>query len=137
MKGSNDMKKSLIVVAALAAVLTAGAAFATDGYVNLDGVLANYPAFKQAQQQLQTVAQQKAAAVNAEKDKTKQQQLAQQAQQELVQEEQKLMAPVTQAVRDAIAKVAKEKKLGMVHPAAIVLYGGVDITKEVSDTLNK
>jgi len=131
------MKKTLIVVAALAAVLAAGTAFAADGVINVDAVLANYPAFKQAQQQLQTVAQQKATAVNAEKDKAKQQQLAQQAQQELIQEEQKLMAPVLQAVRDAIAKVAKEKKLGMVHPAAIVLYGGVDITKDVSDALNK
>jgi len=125
------MKKALIITAALAATLVAGAAFAADGVVNMEAVLANYPAFIQAQQQLKTVADQKAAAINAEKNANKKQELAQQAQQELVQNEQKLVAPLLKNVNDAIAKVAKEKKLGMVHPAAIVLYGGVDITKDV------
>lgn len=125
------MKKTLIITLALAAVLTAGAAFAADGVVNMEAVLANYPAFVQAQQQMKTTADQKAAAINAEKDAKKKQELARQAEQELVQQEQKVVAPLLKNVNDAIAKVAKEKKLGIVHPAAIVLYGGVDITKDV------
>jgi len=129
------MKKSVIFVAVFAAVLAASTAFAADGVVNMEAVLANYPAFRQAQQQLQATAQQKAAAFNAEKDATKKQQLAQESQRELIQQEQKLMTPVLKAVNDAIAKVANAKKLEIVHPAAVVLYGGVDITQDVISAL--
>ena len=125
------MKKAVFIIAALCAVFSAAAAFAADGVVNADAVLANYPKFAQARQQIATLAQQKEAAIRAEKDQAKQQKLAQEAQQELMQEEQKLMGPVLGDVRAAIAKVAKAKKLGMVHAAGTVLYGGTDITQDV------
>ncbi|MDO4952595.1 MAG: OmpH family outer membrane protein [Synergistaceae bacterium] len=131
------MKKAVFILAAIFAVFGAGAAFAADGLVNADAVLANYPKFVQARQQLATLAQQKETAIRAEKDKTKQQQLAQEAQQQLVQEEQKLMSPILSDVRAAIAKVAKAKKLGMVHAAATVMYGGTDITQDVIAELKK
>ena len=131
------MKRAVFILAAVFTVLSAATAFAADGVVNADAVLANYPKFAQARQQLATLAQQKDAAIRAEKDKAKQQQLAQEAQQQLVQEEQKLMGPVLSDVRAAIAKVAKSKKLGMVHAQATVLYGGTDITQDVIAELKK
>ncbi len=131
------MKKAVFILAALCAVFSVATAFAADGVVNTDAVLANYPKFVQARQQIATLAQQKDAAIRAEKDKAKQQKLAQGAQQELMQEEQKLMGPVLSDVRAAIAKVAKAKKLGMVHAAGTVLYGGTDITQDVITQLTK
>ena len=131
------MKKAVFILAVVFTVLSAVAAFAADGVVNADAVLANYPKFAQARQQLAALAQQKEAAIRAEKDTAKQQQLAQEAQQQLMQEERKLMEPVLNDFRAAIAKVAKSKKLGMVHAAATVMYGGTDITQDVIAELKK
>ena len=125
------MKKFVLTAAVFAAALSAAAAFAADGVVNADAVLANYAKFAQARQQLAALAQQKDTAIRAEKDAAKQQQLLAEAQQQLAQEEQRLIQPLFANVRAAIEKVAKAKKLGMVHAAVTVMYGGVDITQDV------
>ncbi len=131
------MKKSVLILAAFFVVFSVSAAFAVDGIVNPDAVLANYPKFAQARQQLATLAQQKDKEIRAEKDKTKQQNLIMEAQKQLATEERKLMEPVMNDVNTAIAKVAKAKKLGMVHSSLTVLYGGVDITQDVIAEMKK
>ena len=134
------MKKFTIVLAlvvAFSAIFVASAAFAADGVVDSNIVLANFPKFQRAQQQLAQLAQAKQAEINAEKNRDKQQQLAQQAQQQLAAEQQKLFAPLFKEARDAAIKVAKAKKLNMVHEQASVIYGGVDITKDVVAELTK
>ena len=125
------MKKILFCLTLLAVIFTVSAAFATDGVVNPDAVFASYPKFAQAQKQLAALAQQKDAEIRAEKDENKRRQLRQQAAQQIAAEEQRLMGPVLKEVHDAIAKVAKAKKLIMVHNMGTVYYGGVDITKDV------
>lgn len=125
------MKKVLFCLTLIAVIFTVSSAFAADGIVNPEEVLASYPKFIQAQKQLAKLAQEKEAEVRAEKDENKRRELGQKAAQELSAEEQKLMVPVLKDIRDAIAKVAKAKKLTMVHNMGTVYYGGVDITKDV------
>lgn len=139
------MKKviTISVLAALAAVFVAGAAFAADtiGVISSQAVLLQHPKFDQTQKQLKSISDTKGkeaqTAIDKESDDKKKAQIFQSKRMELVQEEQKLMGPLLNEINVAIRTVANQKKLTVVVEKEIVFYGGVDITADVIAELKK
>ena len=133
------MKKTIVLILALVAVLVCGfAAFAADekvGFVDDMAILQQFPKFKQAQDQLSAISKKKSdaakAAFDKETDQKKKSQIVQNLQLEMSDEESKLMAPVLKEVNDTISKVAKTKGVTIVLNKVLVYYGGIDLTQDV------
>ena len=139
------MKKTIVLILALVAVLVCGfAAFAADekvGFVDDMAILQQFPKFKQAQDQLSAISKKKSdaakAAFDKETDQKKKSQIVQNLQLEMSDEESKLMAPVLKEVNDTISKVAKTKGVTIVLNKVLVYYGGIDLTQDVITALNR
>lgn len=71
----------------------------------------------------------------AKKDPKQEQQIFQDYQQKLVAQQNKVLKPLVDQTRDAMAKVAADKHLILVVDRSDVIYGGTDITKDVQDAL--
>lgn len=139
------MKKTIVLILALVAVLVCGfAAFAADekvGFVDDMAILQQFPKFKQAQDQLSAISKKKSdaakAAFDKETDQKKKSQIVQNLQLEMSDEESKLMAPVLKEVNDTISKVAKTKGVTIVLNKVLVYYGGIDLTQDVITALKR
>ena len=139
------MKKTIVLILALVAVLVCGfAACAADekvGFVDDMAILQQFPKFKQAQDQLSAISKKKSdaakAAFDKETDQKKKSQIVQNLQLEMSDEESKLMAPVLKEVNDTISKVAKAKGVTIVLNKVLVYYGGVDLTQDVITALKR
>ena len=137
------MKKTIVLILALVAVLVCGfAACAADekvGFVDDMAILQQFPKFKQAQDQLSAISKKKSdaakAAFDKETDQKKKSQIVQNLQLEMRDQEAKLMTPILKQVNDTIAKVAKQKGITIVVNKALVYYGGTDITQDVIKAL--
>lgn len=108
----------------------------TFGVANIDAVLGNFPKCVEARKALSDLA----AAKNSELanvEEAKRQQFIADAQKLIAEEERKLLGPVYAEVRAAIGKVAKDNGFDVVYNMQSVFYGGVDITKDIIDTLNQ
>lgn len=73
----------------------------------------------------------------AKSDKSKQQTIFQNYQKALTDQQNKTLKPLVDQTRDAMASVARQKHLILVIDRGDVIYGGVDITKDVRDALGK
>jgi outer membrane protein len=149
------MFNKLIISSAVAAsVLAAPAAFAyTIGYVDTAKVLASYKGAKTAQAQMQqemaeyqkafTDRQKKIQeAQKAGKSQAELQKMTAQYEQELAplkqkaaNLEQRLSADVKTKIEAKINTIAKNRKCDVVVDKAVVLYGGVDLTTDVINSL--
>lgn len=125
-------------------VLGSGVAEAADnsslGFVNLSAVFSAYPGIGEAQKTLQdeqTKLQEEFTTKSAsmsDADKTK---LQQELNQELIKKQMEVMQPIQKKVSAAIEKAAKAKGIHQVIKAEEILYGGLDITQDVTDIIKK
>jgi outer membrane protein len=71
----------------------------------------------------------------AKNDPKKQQQIFQDYQKKLSDQQEKVLKPLVDQTRDAMAKVAAQKHLILVIDRSDVIYGGTDITSDVQNAL--
>lgn len=138
--------KKLLAVAVLSATLVFGfAALAmaadTIGTISSQQLLLQHPKFKQVQDQLKKISDQKEkearTAIDKEKTDQAKQQIFNKKRGELAQEEQKLIEPLLKEIDAAIKKVATAKNLTVVLEKEATFYGGTDITNDVIAQLKK
>lgn len=129
-------------VAALALALTPQV-LATDiadiGIVD-QSAIGNLSQFQQAKAQLNQVQQQLQAQFQAAikgKSQADQQRISQDFQKKLSDEQHTIFDPLLGRANAAIAQVAANKGLSVVVDKQIVIFGGLDITKDVTDLLDQ
>ena len=132
------------LVMAMVMTLLGSVAFAAEskiGVINPQAILANHPKFKNAQMMIKKAVEQKQneakIAIEAESDNNKKAQIFQKKREEAALEEKKLMDPLFKEIDLAIRTVAKAKKLDIVLDNTGVFYGGIDITNDVIQHLQK
>src|SRR5450755_409338 len=126
-----------------AALLVAPQALATDisdvGFID-QGAVGDLAPFQAARQQFtayqQSLSPQFQAAVKG-KSPADQQAISAQFNQKLAAKQQELFGALFARAQTAIAEVAANKGLNVVVDKSIVIYGGMDITKDVLDAINQ
>lgn len=106
----------------------------TVGFVALDAVFENYPGIADAQKAIrdeQQKLQQEFDAKAAELSEADRANLQRELNIKLAQKQLEVMQPIQKKIADAVAKVAKEKEIKQVVKAEVMLFGGVDLTKDV------
>ncbi|MFN2449047.1 MAG: hypothetical protein ABR508_04530 [Candidatus Baltobacteraceae bacterium] len=111
------------------------------GYVD-QSQIDQQPKIKQANDDFLKYAQQQRAQAlkqmqGAKKDPQKQQQIFQDYQKSLSAQQDKMLKPLVDQTRSAMATVAQQKHLILVVDRSDVIFGGTDITKDVQDALKK
>lgn len=139
------MKFGVLAAAALAVVtmLAAPAAIAADvfdiGYLD-QGAIANLRQFNDANRQLaqykQSLDRQFAQRMRGARSAADQQKVQNEFQGKLAERQRSLFGPLFQKAQVAIASVASSKNLSVVVDKRIVVFGGQDITKNVTDLLS-
>lgn len=121
-------------------VASAAASESAVGVVNYQSLIMAVPEVAGVQTAMQEevkTAQEEFATKSAEMNDTEKQRYSQQLQERLGNKEKELMEPVYAKLDSAIQKVAKRKGLSVVVDKGIVVFGGVDVTAEVSAELAK
>lgn len=139
------MKKLAVLLVAILAIFSVySVAFAAEekvGYVDEMAVLQQFPKFKQAQQQIETIGKKKSdtakVAFDKETDDKKKANIVQNLQIEMRAEEAKLMTPILKEINETVAKVAKAKGVTIVLNKSLVFYGGIDLTNDVVTALKR
>lgn len=137
------MNKKILAAALMAAAALggAGAADAATGIVDINAVLADYKPFQDAgrrvaaeQQKLQKQYDSESASMS-KKDKEA---LAAELNQKLADKQNKEMKPVQDALRSALEKTAKAKKVDSIVVPGGLVYGtiDVDLTQDVKANMN-
>ena len=132
---------SAVVFAAVALIMLAPQALATDvldvGFVD-QAAIGSLAPFAAAQQRLAAFRDQTArqfAAASAGKGDADKQRIFNDYNQKLAAKQHELFDPLLARAQTAIAYVAAGKNLSIVVDKQIVIYGGIDITKDVLDTI--
>lgn len=157
------MKRTLVLASLVLAaswgtaqlMLGAQAAAPSVGVVNLQQLLESYPAYKQAQGQLQTAEQnyqkelakrlqklEEAQKSGASRDKLMQMQKQYEKEIEPIRQRgqqlyQQLYTKLKAQIERAIADVAKSKHVEVVYDKQAVLFGGSDLTQDVAKRLKR
>jgi len=131
----------MAMVMTLLGSATAMAAESKIGVINPQAILANHPKFRDVQMQIQKAVEQKQneakIAIDAESDNNKKAQIFQTKREEAAMEEKRLMDPLFKDIDLAIRTVAKAKKIDIVLDNTGVFYGGIDITNDIIQHLEK
>lgn len=124
------MKKSRILIAAVAAALLAGCGGGSSpvGLLDVQRLMANWPQYNTANNQM--IADERAIQTGKGSNADKQRQLIQ-----MNQKYASLSQQLVKQVQDAAAKVAQQKNLKLVVTREYVGYGGVDITPDVEKAM--
>jgi outer membrane protein len=133
----------LLAAAATLALVAAPSAIAADltdvGFID-QAAIGSLPQFQQANQQVaQYKAQldsQFASQMKGAKNPADQQRIAGEFQQKFLNKQREVLGPLFARAQSAIAQVSATQKLGVIVDKRIVVYGGVDITKNVVDLVN-
>lgn len=141
------MMKKFVTVTAVAlflGVFAAGTLWAAEekvGTVEPQRLMYEHPKYDQATNQIQTIYEKKEqeakVAIDAEPDNNKKAEIFQNLRAAIAEEERKLMQPIFNDINIAIRTVANAKKITIVVEKTSILYGGIDITNEVIQELNK
>lgn len=119
------MKKSIVIIAALAAFVLAGCGQSSPvGLIDVQRLTANWPQYNNVQNQL--LADERAIETGSGSAQQKQKQAAQ-----LQAKYSALSNQLVQQIKDAAAKVAQRKNLKLVVTREFIGYGGTDITPDV------
>ena len=119
------MKKSIVIIAALAALtLTACAQSSPVGLLDVQRLTANWPQYNNVQNQL--LADERAIQTGRGSTQQKQKEAAQ-----LQAKYSALSQQLVNQIKDAAAKVAQQKNIKLVVTREVVGYGGTDITGDV------
>lgn len=133
----------ILFLTLLLSLLSASAIMAQEkiGVIEPQKILFQHPKFETTQQQAKTiwnVKQNEAkAAMETETDNQKKAEIYSTKRQEAAMEEQKLMAPLFKEIELAVRKVAKSKGVTLVLDKAQVFFGGLDITNDVIQEIQK
>ena len=131
----------LMGVLATGTVWAAAAAEEKVGTVEPQRLIFEHPKYDQTANQIQSIYDKKnqeaKTAIDAEPDNNKKAEIYQSIRMAIAEEEQKLMQPIYKDIDIAIRTVANAKKITIIVEKASILYGGVDITNEVIQELNK
>ncbi|TAM89431.1 OmpH family outer membrane protein [bacterium] len=127
----------------LACLVAAPAALGSDvsdiGYVD-EAAIGRLPAFESAQKQFnderQSLEQSFEAQMKTVKSSADQQRVQQDFQQRIAQRQQALFGPLFARAQTAIASVAANRSLTVVVDKRIILFGGLDITKDVVELVS-
>jgi outer membrane protein len=129
---------SIILIMTALVALVAPSAIAADlasvGYID-QSALGSLPVFVRANQQLSAyqaqLNQRFASAMHRAKDGAERQRIYLQYHQEFSDKQQELIGPLFERAQLAIANVAAAHKLSIVVDKRIIVYGGINLTKEV------
>ncbi len=134
---------SAACIAAAVALFVAPQALATDisdvGFVD-QSAIGDLPQFQAARQQYTQYQQQLTAKFQAAirgKNPADQQAISAQYQQQSAAEQHQLFDSLFARAQTAIAEVSANKGLNVVVDKSIIIYGGLDITKDVLDAINQ
>jgi outer membrane protein len=133
----------IALCAASAADAAAAAAVTPDviGVIDSQGILSKHPKFEESTRELQQISRQKEseakAAADKETDAARKGQVVQAKRMELAREEQRLMEPIYKDCQEAVRVVAKNRKITVVLDKVSVYFGGLDITDDVVQQLNR
>jgi Skp family chaperone for outer membrane proteins len=122
------MNKTIIAVAAAAALAGCAASQSPVGVVDLQRITANWPQYANAYNQM--LADERAIEVEKASPSQKQRQAS-----AMNAKYQTLSAQLVGEVRSAAAKVAQQRNLKLVVTCEFVGYGGVNITPEVEKAM--
>ncbi|HET9095772.1 MAG TPA: OmpH family outer membrane protein [Candidatus Baltobacteraceae bacterium] len=119
------MKKSIVIIAALAALtLTACGQSSPVGLLDVQRLTANWPQYNNVQNQL--LADERAIQTGGGSAQKKQKEAAQ-----LQVKYSALSQQLVNQIKDAASKVAAQKNMKLVVTREVVGYGGTDITSDV------
>lgn len=134
---------SVVAAAAIAMFIAAPAAIGADltdvGYID-QAAIGALPQFQKANSQVaQYKAQldsQYAAQMKSAKSDADRQRITGQFQQKFIDKQREVLGPLFSRAQTAIAQVSSTQHLSVIVDKRIVVYGGVDITKNVMDLVN-
>lgn len=123
------MKKSIVIIAALAALtLTACAQSSPVGLLDVQRLTANWPQYNNVQNQL--LSDERAIQTGGGSRQQKAKQAAQ-----LQAKYSALSDQLVRQIKDAAAKVAQQKNMKLVVTREFIGYGGTDITPDVEKAM--
>jgi len=132
---------SLAIVAVVLFTGTMACAAETIGVIDWQALGPKHPAFESTNRQIQQIVAQKQReameAADKEPDPAKKSEIVQSKLREVAREEQRLLEPIINDCDKAIRVVAGRKKLTIVLDKIFVRLGGVDITLDVIQEMNK
>ena len=110
------------------------------GFVNYEFVLRNYPGVDEVQKNLQEAQKALQAEFDAkapELDEAAKAALQRNLSVELAKKHAEIMKPVQERIAKAVAAAAKKKGIRQVVKIEAMLYGGVDLTRDVIEVLKE
>ncbi len=138
------MKLKRTMAAALCGMLALGGVFGASaagvGYVNTSLLMQSHPKMEKAQLDMNAAAQkarQEFDSKSAGKTDAEKQKIAADLEKSLAEKEQSVIGPIIQDIHKAIAEVRAEKGLDIIIDQVAVIDGGVDVTSEVGQKLQK
>lgn len=137
-------KIKIICLAVLTVVLCAGVCFAATpriGVINQGLIIVNSPKYRAVQTKINDFKAEANAELGRllanEQNQDRRDQYRVSTREIIEKKEQELLAPILKDIEEAVAKIARARRLVAVHNTGSVYYGAVDITQLVIDELNK
>ena len=138
------MKMKHMAAAAVCGMMAMGGVFGASaagiGYVNTSVLMQANPKMERAQLDMNAAAQKAREEFDSKaKDKSdsEKEKIATEIEKSLAEKEKSTIGPIIEEIHKAIAEVREEKGLDIVIDQALVIDGGVDITNEVGQKLQK
>lgn len=138
------MKMKRMAAAAVCGLMAFGGVFGASaagiGYVNTSLLMQAHPKMERAQLDMNAAAQKARTEFDSKaegKSDAEKQKIANEIEKSLAEKEKSTIGPIIEDIHKAIAAVREEKGLDIVLEQALVVDGGVDITKEVGQRLQK
>lgn len=138
------MKMKRMAAAAVCGLMAFGGVFGASaagiGYVNTSLLMQAHPKMERAQLDMNAAAQKARTEFDSKaegKSDEEKQKIANEIEKSLAEKEKSTIGPIIEDIHKAIAAVREEKGLDIVLEQALVVDGGVDITKEVGQKLQK
>ncbi len=138
------MKMKRMAAAAVCGLMAFGGVFGASaagiGYVNTSLLMQAHPKMERAQLDMNAAAQKARTEFDSKaegKSDEEKQKIANEIEKSLAEKEKSTIGPIIEDIHKAITAVREEKGLDIVLEQALVVDGGVDITKEVGQKLQK
>ncbi len=138
------MKMKHMAAAAVCGLMAMGGVFGASaagiGYVNTSVLMQAHPKMEKAQLDMTAAAQKARAEFDSKaegKSDAEKEKIANELEKSLAEKEKTTIGPIIEDIHKAIAAVREEKGLDIVIDQTLVIDGGVDITNEVGQKLQK
>ncbi len=138
------MNKKHMAAAAVCGLMAFGSVFGASaagiGFVNTSILMQSHPKMERAQLDMNVAAQKARTEFDSKaegKSDAEKEKIATEIEKSLAEKERATIGPIIEEIHKAIAAVREEKGLDIVIDQALVIDGGVDITNEVGQKLQK